>query len=167
MSTEHKSTIIYYLEMLDPQDLCPSEAPEGFDVSMVRPPSPALNRRFYEAVGQPWEWTDRLVWSDDDWRRYVLRPVLQTWVGRYRGQSMGYFELETQAEGNVEIVYFGLLPEFVGRGLGGPLLTAAVERAWGSASVRRVWLHTCTKDHPAALKNYQRRGFEIYRTERG
>jgi GNAT superfamily N-acetyltransferase len=166
MPKQHHSTTIYYLEMLDPQALRPKQIPDGLEVSMVRPPSPALNRWFYETVGKDWKWTDRLVWTEDDWNRYVHRPTLQTWVGKYRGQTAGYFELECQPEGNVEIAYFGLLPEFVGRGLGAPLLTAAVQRAWQLPDVRRVWVHTCTNDHPAALSNYECRGFRIYKKER-
>ncbi len=62
-------------------------------------------------------------------------------------------------------MYFGLLPEFIGRGLGGPLLTAAVRRAWEIPGARRVWLHTCTEDHPQALANYLSRGFSVFRVE--
>ena len=64
----------------------------------------------------------------------------------------------------MEIAYFGLLPQFVGRGLGGALLTATIERAW-QLKPRRVWVHTCTLDHPSALANYQARGFRIYKHE--
>ena len=80
------------------------------------------------------------------------------------GTPAGYFELERQAEGSVEIAYFGLLPQFVGRGLGGALLSAAVERGW-EGGARRVWLHTCSLDHAAALPAYQARGFRIFETE--
>ena len=69
-------------------------------------------------------------------------------------------------EGGVEIAYFGLLPEFIGRGLGGALLTSAIDEAWRtSSSVSRVWVHTCTLDHPGALGNYQARGMVIYKEE--
>ena len=166
MPNKHNSTTIYYLEMLDPQALLPKEVPNGFEVSMVCPPSPALNRWFYETVGKEWGWTDRLVWSDEDWSRYVHRPVLQTWVGKHHGQTAGYFELERQSGDNVELAYFGLLRDFVDRGLGGPFLTAAVQRAWQIPDARRVWVHTCTEDHPAALSNYRRRGFQMYKESR-
>jgi GNAT superfamily N-acetyltransferase len=165
MPQQHNATTIYYLEMLDPQALRSKEPPDGFDVSMIDPPSPTLNRWFYENVGKDWGWTDRLVWSDEDWCRYVVRSVLQTWVGKLHGQTAGYFELERQPDDNVELAYFGLLPEFTDRGLGGPFLTAAVERAWQISGVKRVWVHTCTHDHPAALSNYKRRGFRTYKQE--
>lgn len=81
------------------------------------------------------------------------------------GESAGYFELQRQDDGSVEIVYFGLVPKFIGRGLGGPLLTRAVEEAW-TMGAKRVWLHTCTLDSPRALPGYKARGFREFRTER-
>ena len=80
------------------------------------------------------------------------------------GAPAGYFELRRDRDGGVEIAYFGLLPEFTGRGLGGHLLTAAVERAWAPGP-ERVWLHTNTLDHPAALPNYLKRGFTAFHSE--
>ena len=133
---------------------------------MTTPPTVELNRQMYQSVGGPWEWTDRLQWSDDDWHQYVHREVLETFVGRLHGQTVGFFELEIQDDGNVEIAYFGLLPEFIGQGLGGPLLTASLERAWQMPETRRVWVHTCTKDHEHAIDNYRKRGFEVFKTER-
>ena len=151
--------------MLDRDAFCPKAVPSGFDVAMVSPPEPELNRGFYCAVGSAWNWTDRLKWSDEDWDRYVLRDTLRTWIGRIGGESVGYFELESQGGGNVEIAYFGLLPEFIGRGLGGPLLSEAIENAWRLPDTRRVWVHTCTADHEHALDNYLKRGFEVFKRE--
>ena len=158
------STTIFHLEMRDPQAFRPRAGPPGFQVAIVAPPNPELNRRFYCTVGSQWQWTDRRKWSEDDWQRYVQRDVLRTWVGQLHNQSVGYFELETQDDGNIEIVYFGLLPEFIGRGLGGALLSAAIERAWDAPDTRRVWVHTCTHDHQHALDNYRKRGFTIFKT---
>ena len=78
----------------------------------------------------------------------------------YQGTPAGYFELNTEGR-DVELAYLGLLPIFVGKGLGGGLLSAAIENAWG-AETKRVWVHTSSLDHPYALKNYQDRGFKIY-----
>ncbi len=166
MNHSAEASRIYYLEMLSAQALLAKPVPPGFAFSLVAPPSPALNRHFYVSVGSQWEWTDRLNWTDDDWSRYVHRSVLQTWVGYLHRKKIGYCELELQDDGNMKIAYFGLLPGFIGRGLGGVLLTAAVERAWSHPAVRRVWLHTCTDDHPHALENYRTRGFTLYKTQR-
>jgi GNAT superfamily N-acetyltransferase len=72
--------------------------------------------------------------------------------------------LRRDDQSGVEIAYFGLLPAFIGRGLGGALLTNAIEEAW-QMSPERVWVHTCTLDHPSALANYQARGMEVYKVE--
>jgi GNAT superfamily N-acetyltransferase len=149
---------IHSLEMTSPADLRPSGArPAGFRVEQARIPSPELNRFFYTAVGGDWYWIDRLDWTWEQWLAWLERPELETWIGFLQGTPAGYFELERQPGGNVELAYFGLLPDFTGRGLGGALLTAAVERAWA---------HTCSLDAPAALENYRKRGFRMFKTER-
>lgn len=159
------SVTTYYLEMTSPAELRPKRSPRtDLVLNQVAPPMPELNRFFYATVGGAWYWIDRLPWTYADWQRYLDRPELETWMLSVRGVPAGYFELESQPEGNVEIVYFGLLPSFVGQGLGGHLLTATVERAW-QWGARRVWVHTCTLDHPQALGNYQARGFRLYREQ--
>src|SRR6185436_19065794 len=111
-----------------------------------------------------WEWKDKREWSDAQWRQYAERPGLRTFAAYYEGSPAGYYELGTDESTDIEIVYFGLLPAFVGKGFGGALLTHALKEAW-SSHPGRVWLHTCSLDHPAALKNYLARGFKIYKVE--
>jgi GNAT superfamily N-acetyltransferase len=157
---------IYSLEMTSPADLRPSRPPAaGFRVEQARVPCPELNRFFDTAVGGDWYWIDRLEWTYDQWRDWLDRPELETWIGYFEGTPAGYFELERQPGAQVELAYFGLLPGFFGRGLGGALLTAAIERAW-EMGASRVWVHTCSLDGPAALRNYQARGFRHYETKR-
>jgi len=127
-------------------------------------PCPEFNRFLYTAVGARWWWYARLSWTHARWRAYLERPELETWVAYVSGSPAGYFELEAQGEGNVEIAYFGLLPGFVGKGVGGELLTAAITRAWDMGAAR-VWVHTCDLDHPSALPNYQARGLRAFRVE--
>jgi GNAT superfamily N-acetyltransferase len=150
--------------MLGPGELRPARGGAELEVRRAEIPCPELNRFLYQAVGGPWSWTDRLPWSLEQWREYADRPELETWLGYLRGTPAGYFELERQAGGSVELAYFGLLPQFVGRGLGGRLLTEAVRRAWDMGA-RRVWVHTCTLDSSAALPNYEARGFRRFREE--
>jgi len=128
-------------------------------------PLPELNRFLYAAVGGDWWWTDRLPWTYADWLAWLDRPAVTTWVASVGGTTAGYFELEGQDGGDVELAYFGLIPRFVGLGLGGWLAHQAVVTAWGQPGARRVWVHTCSLDHPAALRNYQARGFEVYEIE--
>lgn len=121
-------------------------------------------RYLYVEVGRAYHWVDRLVWSDERWRERLVQPSLQLYLLTWAGAPAGYYELERHPDGSVEIAYFGLLPEFLRRGLGKHLLSDAVVNAW-SMGATSVWLHTCTLDDPAALPNYERRGFRSFRSE--
>ena len=122
-----------------------------------------INREWYRRVGADWGWQDRLKRSEADWREYVESDDLETWIASFEGAECGYFEL--LREGNqVRIALLGLRPEFIGKGLGGALLLAALEKAW-TGETGKVFLDTCGKDHPNALPNYLRHGFRIIRTE--
>jgi GNAT superfamily N-acetyltransferase len=81
------------------------------------------------------------------------------------GAPAGYFELERHEDGTIEIAYFGLMQEFLGRGLGKHLLTVAAQQAWNDGA-NRVWLHTCTLDDAAAMPNYLNRGFKPFKQEK-
>lgn len=154
----------WYLEMRSPDQLRPAliDRPD-LTIVQTQIPLPAFSRWLYATVGEQWNWRDRLSWSEERWMAYLDRPALQTWVAYVSGTPAGYVELEAQAEGNVEIAYFGLLPQFIGQRLGGHLLTVGIQKAW-QMSANRVWVHTCSLDGQYALKNYQSRGFEIYDT---
>lgn len=155
-----------YLEMTGRADLRAARpARRPFELVRVEIPCPELNRFLYAAVGARWWWYTRLPWTYAQWLAYLDRPDLETWVGHVAGTPAGYFELERQGSGDVELAYFGLLPRFIGEGLGGELLTRAIGRAWGMGA-ERVWVHTCDLDHPRALANYQARGLRVYRTEK-
>ena len=157
----------WYLQMTDPAQLAPAPEPNPeLEFRQVELPSPELSHALYAGVGSDWYWLDRTSWSWSRWHEHLSRPEVETWVGWVRGAPVGYVELEQQGDA-VEIVSFGLLPAFIGRGLGPRLLAAAVRRAW-ELGPRRVWLHTCTLDSAAALRTYQRAGFEVYdeRTQR-
>lgn len=164
----------YYLEMQNPRPDCLKPLPAGAQLLPVQPADAQLNQRLYRAVGSPWGWTDKAGWPLARWQQYVAglgeaeQPLaepeqLATCRLVFDGREAGYFELG-KVKGEVEIRYFGLLPWAIGLGLGAGLLSAAVEQAWAWGATR-VWVHTCDLDHPAALGNYQRRGFTLYRTE--
>ncbi|MFJ5261882.1 GNAT family N-acetyltransferase [Streptomyces sp. NPDC088387] len=161
------------LEQTDPKDLLPAAAPEG-DVRIVlaEVPSPEFSRFLYASVGGDIRWTDRLGWTYEQWQRHLERPGVETWVAYDRGTPAGYLELTPEDGGVVEISYFGLVPAFRGRRIGGHLLAYGTARAWDLAERRpelvptkRVWLHTCTKDGEHAMDNYLRRGFTLFDTK--
>jgi GNAT superfamily N-acetyltransferase len=156
---------ITYVEMTDPGELCPAAPvpamtlePAGDDHRLVK--------EIHGRTGKAYHWGG-LTWTDEDWAARLANPRLSHWIIRHGTDPAGLAEIETHPGGDVEIDTFGLAPEFVGRGLGGYALTLVVRQAWeiepiGAPSVRRVWLHTSTLDHPNALPNYQKRGFRPF-----
>ncbi len=154
-----------YLEMDSPDRLVGRALiPPGFVVRREAC-EPELYRELYDGVGGAYHWRDRRAWTDEQLPEHLARPTTAIWV-LWQGESArGFFELARQDDGSVEIAYFGLMPSGIGQGLGRALLTKAVDVAW-SLRPTRVWLHTCTLDHPAALANYLARGFQVTRTER-
>ena len=156
----------WFLQMTDPAQLAPAPEPDPFlEVRRAEVPSPELSRALYAGVGSDWYWMDRAGWTWSRWYEHLARDELETWLAWLRGTPVGYAELERDGDA-VELVSFGLLPAFIGRGLGPRLLDAVLRRAW-ALGPRRVWVHTCSLDGPAALPTYQRRGMTVYdeRTE--
>lgn len=154
-----------YLEMTDRSALVQAKTPSReISVMQVVDACPELNRFFYTAIGGDWNWIDRLPWTAQQWLASITRPGHETWVAYSEGNQVGYFELDGEPGADIELEYFGVLPQFTGQGIGGYLLTVAVNRAW-EKQPKRVWVHTSSFDHPQALKNYLARGFRIVRTE--
>ncbi|MFC6919951.1 GNAT family N-acetyltransferase [Meiothermus taiwanensis] len=155
----------YYLEMRSPHELRPKRVEmEGLQLIKAEIPSAELQHFLYRSVGGDWYWYEKADWTYQQWLEYAQNPHLHTWVLFLKGTPAGYFQLEVQPDNQVQIVYFGLLPQFSGMGLGGHLLTCALEEAW-RLGAKRVWVHTCSLDSPAALANYQARGMQLYKTE--
>ena len=133
---------------------------------MVRAVRPTVSfyRYLYNTVGQEWLWYERRQWSDEQLRAVIHHPQIEIHVLYVAGVPAGYGELNLQHMPSIELAYFGLLPEFIGKGLGKFFLNAMIDLAWVHAP-QRVWLHTCTLDHPQALAVYQRAGFAPYKNE--
>ena len=156
-----------YLELRSRGDLRRSPRTPVHPPPLARlfPISPAAYLALYRAVGERWQWRDRLAWDEPRLRAHLDRPDVHVWVLGDPRDPDGYFELEGPLERSVEIVYFGLVARAMGRGLGAWMLERAVEEAW-MLGPDRVWLHTCTLDSPQALPNYLARGFREFRRER-
>jgi GNAT superfamily N-acetyltransferase len=154
-----------YLEMTEREALqsVPSPEPRA-RVEQVTGCPASFFRYLYTEVGRRYHWVDHLGWTEDEWRARLASPAVSLFLLTLAGAPAGYFELEQHQDGSVEIAYFGLLPEFLGRGLGKYLLSQATEAAWALAPTR-VWLHTCTLDDKAALPNYLARGFRPFKSE--
>ena len=156
-----------YLELATPSELSRDGVADPDEARVARqiPVQPRMFRELYRAVGAAYRWRDRDVWTDDEIAARYAGDRVTLWICSLGGAPAGFYELERHDDGSIEIVLFGLLPDFAGRGLGKWLLVDAVTRAW-TMGAARVWLHTCTLDSPAAMPNYVARGFRPFRTER-
>lgn len=161
-----------YLEQTSPDDIRPARDPkQDVEVRMVEELAPEFHRFLYSAVGGNWYWTEKLSWTWGQWVEWLTRPYYETWVAWTGGVPAGYIALHADGT-EVEVENFGLLPAFIGRGIGGHLLTVGLQQAWRMperhpelGAITRVWLHTNTLDGPHALANYQARGLRPYKTE--
>lgn len=159
-------TSVTYLQQTDPSQLRPAGRAD-LRIARVFPAEPAFNARMYREIGGDWNWSDRLSWSDGRWASYCSDPAVTTFRAHRGDDLAGYAELRmsppldpTDTDGvDVELVYFGLLPHVAGNGVGGWFLSEVTRIAWQAPGCRRVWLHTCENDSPAAIPNYVSRGY--------
>lgn len=153
---------VTYLEMKARPQLPPPPAPTlPHRIEIVPHPSIAFYRYLYNVVGEPWLWHERRKTDDATLGALLADPNLLLQVIYAEGEPAGYAELNARRAPDIELAYFGIVPKFIGRGLGPTLLRAAIELAW-SRHPRRLWVHTCSLDHPKALLCYQRAGFVPY-----
>jgi GNAT superfamily N-acetyltransferase len=165
MSEATKTT--YILQMTSRDEFKPKSVDvPGLRVERMEELSPEFSKYLHMRVGHPHKWGGRSEWTQREWSDFVNHPAVQTWVGFFGATPVGYYELQKEQNGAVAIVCFGLIPEFVGRGLGGLFLNRAIECAW-DMDATRIWLGTCSHDHPHALENYKARGFTVTATREG
>ena len=112
----------------------------------------------YKEVGEAWGWTGRLLKTRDELELILNSANNEVWLFMIESEVAGFFELIRQ-DRKTEIVYLGLKPEWIGRGLGQKLIRAAIAKAGQNGE--KVWLHTCECDHASALQAYQKAGFKI------
>ena len=156
---------ITYLEMRRrPSSSLQPSTPEGAAILKAYQPTPSFYRYLYCHVGGPWLWYERRAMDNETLRTIIHDPAVSIHVLYVDGVPAGYIELDNRVDHEIELAYFGLLPEFIGRGLGPWLLNWALDAAWNHEP-SRIWVNTCNLDHPKALLFYQRAGFEPYRQE--
>ena len=154
-----------FLELKDLKNLKTNSINEKIYLVKKIKPDFQLNKFLYKQVGKKHRWIDRLSWSDGKWINYISNKNLETYIISESEELAGFFELLYNPElKETEISYFGLLEEFIGKGIGGYALSVAIKKSF-EKNIRRVWLHTCTLDHPNALKNYIARGMTVFKKE--
>lgn len=162
------------LQMLQAPDRPPRAVPDGVRLERTVGVRPEYARFLYGLVGGPWTWTDRLGWTREQWVAELQVPGTEFWILYGDDGPWGYVQLQpvvAEDGTHVEVRYFGLAEQAIGRGLGGVLLEHGVAAAWSLPRrfdvprVARVWVHTCSLDGPAALANYEARGFVVCGTK--
>lgn len=148
---------VWHLALRDPAGLVPASVA---DVEVSVEPDPAVSRALYDEVGAAHGWVDRHGRDLDWWRERLAGGTVLT--AHVDGELAGWAELMPVADGEVELTLLGVRERARGRGVGGHLLTAAVQHAFADGAAA-VLLETCSLDGPAALPNYQRRGFVVER----
>jgi ribosomal protein S18 acetylase RimI-like enzyme len=150
------------LEMLAPPAPRPERpAPPGVGIERWTAPDLGDYRTLFRQIGENWLWTSRLLMTDAGLRGVLHDPRQEIFALTRGGVRIGLLELDFRTDGECELVYFGVAEAAIGQGLGRYLMNHAVARAW-AAPIRRLWLHTCTFDHPSAIGFYERSGFRRY-----
>src|SRR5688572_20345214 len=151
-----------YLEMMQPpRHTGVSQTGRDLKVMQAKRITTSFYRYLYETVGEPWLWWERRAMDDATLSAIVRDERIEVQVLYVDGCPAGYGEIDRRRGEDVELAYFGLVPQFLGQGLGLWFLQRALDVAWRD-DTSRVWVHTCSLDHPRALLVYQRLGFIAY-----
>ena len=156
------ASLVTYLEMTEPRS--PRQPPVQPGLALRRVGQPDLDwyRALVRRIGTDWLWVGRLVMPDDEVQTIIGHPQVEVYALTRGGDDHGLLELDRRAAPDIELAYFGVTPDLAGQGAGRMLMNQALELAWRHRP-RRVWVHTCTLDHPAARAFYIRSGFRPYR----
>lgn len=135
------------------------DRPDGVGLEAVAAPDPGWYRKLFRRIGDDWLWFSRLALGEAELGRVLADPARSIHAVRQGDRDIGMLELDFTVPGEAEIAFFGLVPDAVGRGIGPWLMGEALAMCWSRDGVERVWLHTCTLDHPRALGFYAGCGF--------
>ena len=124
-----------------------------------------INKYFYRQVGREHFWRDRLLWSDNEWKKYINNMNLETGIMKIKENMVGFYEQEFhEVKNEIELIQMGILKEYQGKKFGTFLLEHIIHEAF-KKNVERLWVHTCSLDHKHALDNYISKGFKTFKEE--
>jgi GNAT superfamily N-acetyltransferase len=124
-----------------------------------------INKFFYRQIGKDHFWRDRLLWTDNEWSRYINNKSLEIGIMKIDGELIGFYEQEFhETKNEIELIQMGVLKEYQGKKLGSFLLKYIIHNSFNK-NVERIWVHTCSLDHKYALNNYLSKGFNIFKDE--
>jgi GNAT superfamily N-acetyltransferase len=157
------AAVVTHLEMTE-RPVLRADPAGAWILRRVETPGLDWFRDLYRHVGEEWLWFSRLQMTDAELAAIIQSPLVEVYALVQEGRDEGLLELDFREAGQCEIAYFGVTAKLVGSGAGRWLMNRTLELAW-SRQVNRVWVHTCTFDHPAALAFYQRSCFRAFRRQ--
>jgi GNAT superfamily N-acetyltransferase len=161
-----KEVEVYYLEIEELNSFeLNIEHNENLKLVKLEIPSPELGRFFYLTIGGEYFWVDRLNWDYNRWNNYLSKPYVEMSLIYLNNTPIGYYEINKKEFPSIELVYFGLMKNFISNGYGTCLLKEIIEYC-KNLNGNRLWLHTCSLDHEKALNFYKKNGFKLYKTEK-
>jgi GNAT superfamily N-acetyltransferase len=156
------AAVVTYLEMrIPPLPELPPATPE-YHVRRVERPDLDWYRDLYRRIGEPWLWFSRLRMNDDELRGILHHAEVDVFALTFSNADAGLLEFDRRLMPDIELTFFGIIPELIGKNAGRELLQYGLAAEWKHRP-RRVWLHTCTHDHPRALEFYCKAGFVPYK----
>ena len=156
----------YFLELIKINLKYSQKITKPFEIFCEKTKDFKINKFFYRQVGIDHFWRDRLIWSDQEWLKYVSNINLETWVLKKNQDLVGFYEQEYHPGNNeIELINMGILKEYRGMKLGSTLLKHSISVAF-KKKTKRMWVHTCSLDHKFALQNYKSKGFKIFKEEK-
>ena len=154
--------VVTYLQQFAMPQRDERPAPEGVTLRRWSEVTRETYLDLFRAIGTPWLWYGRLLKSPAELDAILADPNTLIYVAERDERLIGLLELAVQAQDDVEVGYFGLVPGETGHGVGSWLMDRAQRIAWARSETRRLWLHTCTADDPAAMGFYRKMGFDPY-----
>jgi GNAT superfamily N-acetyltransferase len=158
------ATIVTSLEMLAKPPFAPNDKHPDWVVRHMQNPQTDWYREIYARIGAEWLWYSRMYMPDEELSAIISHPMVEVRVLELGGRAEGLLELDFRGENECELAYFGLSKKLIGTGAGKWLMQNGLELAW-KKSIKRLWVHTCTIDHPRALQFYLRSGFAPFRRQ--
>ncbi|EHK64084.1 GCN5-like N-acetyltransferase [Achromobacter arsenitoxydans SY8] len=157
----HIASVVTDLEMLSRPVAADTSLPAGFTLAPVADIGLDAYRSLFRKVGADWLWFSRLFMADDDLAATLADPNVEVHIVRSSREDVGILELDFRQTGQCELTFLGLTADCTGIGLGRALMSKAIALAW-ARPIKRLWVHTCTYDHPSALRFYINAGFKPY-----
>lgn len=144
-----------------------ASAPVGMTLALMRAKNCPVHfyRYLYERVGKAHHWNIRRKQNDDAVAQIIQSNETVLHILYVDGCPAGFAETNLRMMPAVaEILYFGLMVEFQGRGLARFFLADVIANAWDQ-DPQKLIIQTNTLDSPRALQLYQKLGFEPVRTQ--